>query len=73
MRRRHFAPTKPENEQRLNEAITVPEVRLISHLGEHLLRQPLLEFCLDLLQLDFLDLHYLLHFLGISGEEALLT
>ncbi|MEE2836038.1 MAG: translation initiation factor IF-3 [Myxococcota bacterium] len=34
MRRRHFAPTKPENEQRLNEAITVPEVRLISHLGE---------------------------------------
>ena len=34
MRRRHFAPTKPEAEQRLNEAITVPEVRLISHLGE---------------------------------------
>jgi translation initiation factor IF-3 len=34
LRRRHFAPTKPEAEQRLNEAITVPEVRLISHLGE---------------------------------------
>ena len=34
MRRRHFAPTKPEADQRLNEAIKVPEVRLISHLGE---------------------------------------